>query len=199
MSPPSAVTLAPRRCLFLCSPGAGIFVVIGGFFFGGGGLLVSCFFSSICLGRRSLLWLSAKEMFWSCQEGRRRGVASPGMNGAPLPPPPAAPPCTVLGHKRSCFARALRPALCVVGLLSATTSPLLPAQALSPRGPSRTALRGGSGTGRPSLGGQPHRAGFQAGIPPRRWPRTQSGPGRGKLPCFRAATRVPALDHPHGH
>lgn len=65
------------------------------------------------------------------------------------------------------------------GLAQCHHQPLLPAQALSPRG-------------------QPHRAGFHAGIAPRRWPRTLSGLGREAPllqsghsgPCLRSPTRT---------
>lgn len=53
------------------------------------------FFSSMGLGRRPFRGRQPKGKLWSCQEGRRLGLANPQMNGAPsLPPPPPTMPLT---------------------------------------------------------------------------------------------------------
>lgn len=160
---PSAVTWSRGSVCFSTLLGRGfLLLLLVVFFFGGGPFGVLFSFSSICLGRRSLLWLSAKENVLELPRGRRRGVASPGMNGAPPPPPR---PST---HSVRRQEELLRPGsasrLVCRGLAQCHHQPLLPAQALSPRG-------------------QPHRAGFHAGIAPRRWPRTLSGLGAGSSPA----------------
>lgn len=72
------------------------------------------FFSSMGLGRRPFRGCQPKGKLWSCQEGRRLGLANPQMNGAPSLPPPPPPRCpsrTVLRSPGSCSLR-LCPHVC---------------------------------------------------------------------------------------
>lgn len=117
--------LVPRCSLFLYSPGAGIFVVvIGGFFLVGGAFWCLVFFL-LHMSWQALtsVAVSQRECSGAAKREETRGGQSRDERCSTPPPPRPAPPRTVLGDKRSCFARALRPASCVVGLLSATTSP----------------------------------------------------------------------------
>lgn len=92
--------LGPEFCLFLSSPKAGIFCFVL--------VLVSCFLSPPCvLAGTHFCGFWPKGMFWSCQEGRRHGLANPRMKVLHLPPPLI----TVLGAERSYLARTLLPRL----------------------------------------------------------------------------------------
>lgn len=123
----SVLTLVQWSCLFFSSPGqAGLLFLFAFrvFFFCVCVLLF--FFSSMGLGRHPFHDCQPKGRLWNCQEGRRLGLADPQGTGAPsLPPHPHDHSCTVLRSLAQLLAPDPVPTSCVVGLLRATTQPLL--------------------------------------------------------------------------
>ncbi|KAF6125110.1 hypothetical protein HJG60_009658 [Phyllostomus discolor] len=139
---------------------------------------MSCFPSPPCvLAGAHFCGCRPKGMFWSCQQGRRLGLAGPRASGAPS----SLSLVTVFRSREElpCLDSALPP-LC----------PQLPSSAGSPPGCQSPPREAGPPVGRRGLGKRLPGSGLRSPSP---------APGGEKPPHFRPVTRVPALGQPLGH
>lgn len=160
--------------------------------------LVSCFLSPPCvLAGAHFCGFWPKGTFWSCQEGRRRGLANPRMNGAPSSPP--LPHHSVKEPRGATSPGLCFPTSCIMSLPSATTSLSCLHQPCPHLVLQNRLLEAGSQVGTSPLEEQALQVLVPISVPGALAHVAHSAPGGGKPPHFRSVTGVPALDQSLGH